>query len=246
MVDISHEIAPQNVRQAAVVLDSVYPFFSSQSVHLIVVDPGVGSNRRAIAVGSPAGRFVAPDNGVLSFVLAREAVESVVELLNPRYRLPILSDTFHGRDLFAPAAAHLAAGVSIRDLGPVVQDPVSMPLPRLDVGSDGVMGEVLHVDRFGNVITSICRLKWNEDVLALDPAFPVTGDAGPVRFSAKHARVVVADRVIAGVHRTYAQVEAGDVLALVGSSGHLEISQRMGNAARNLGLVPGDRVMVCC
>lgn len=244
MVDISHEIAPQNVRQGAVVLDSAYPYFPSRSVHLVVVDPGVGSNRRAIAVGSPAGRFVAPDNGVLSFVLAREAVEAVVELLNPLYRLPVLSDTFHGRDLFAPAAAHLAAGVPLRDLGPAVKHPVAIPLPRLAIGSDGVTGEVLHVDRFGNVITSICRLHWNEDVLSLKPAYPVTGDVEQVSFSAGNAKVVVADRVIAGVHRTYAQVAAGHTLALVGSSGHLEIGQRMGNAARSLGLTPGARVEV--
>lgn len=244
LVDVSHEIAPQNVHQAAYVLDTSYPFFPSRTVHLVVVDPGVGSHRRAIAVSSRVGRFVAPDNGVLSRVLAREEVEMVVELTEARYRLPLVSDTFHGRDIFAPAAAHLAVGVPMTDLGPVVADPVTVSLPGLTIGAEGVVGEVLHVDRFGNAVTNICRLSWRDALLSLDPESPVTGEAGPVSFSAPKARVSVGGRVIAGVHRTYAEVGLGEAVALVGSSGHLEIGIRSGNAALGLGLEPGMRVVV--
>ncbi|RLC85831.1 MAG: hypothetical protein DRI79_10855, partial [Chloroflexi bacterium] len=175
LVDISHEIAPQNVRQAAYVLYTAYPFFPPHTVHLVVVDPGVGSARRPIALRTPAGYFVGPDNGVFSYVMAREPVEALVELRDPRYRLPQVSHTFHGRDVFAPAAAHLAAGVPITALGPPVLDPVTFPPPCLEITPEGITGEVLHADRFGNVITSIGRLVWSEDELSFEPAFRKPG-----------------------------------------------------------------------
>ena len=244
LVDISHEIMPQNLRQAAYVLYTAYPFFPSHAVHLVVVDPGVGSARRPIALRTPAGAFVAPDNGVLSYVMAREPVEALVELADPCYRLPHVSHTFHGRDIFAPAAAHLAAGVPITSLGPPVTDPVTFPSPRLEVTPDGVAGEALHVDHFGNVITSIGQLVWSGDELLLDPAFqgPTSGES--VCFKAKDAVVVVAGREITGVHRTYAEVMPGETLALVGSEGHLEIAVREGNAGQRLGVRPSDAVIL--
>lgn len=244
LVDISHEIAPQNVRQAAYVLYTAYPFFPPHTVHLVVVDPGVGSTRRPIALRTPAGTFVGPDNGVFSYVMAREPVEALVELRDPRYRLPQVSHTFHGRDVFAPAAAHLAAGVSITALGPPVLDPVTFPPPCLEITPEGITGEVLHADRFGNVITSIGRLVWSEDELSFEPAFRKAGGGGWARFKAGEATIVVAGREIAGVHHTYAEVAPGDVLALVGSEGHLEIAVREGSAARRLGLRSGDRVVL--
>ncbi len=254
LVDISHEIAPQNVRQAAYVLYTAYPFFPARTVHLVVVDPGVGGARRPIAMRTPAGAFVGPDNGVFSYVMACEPAEALVELVNPRYRLPQVSHTFHGRDVFAPAAAHLAAGVSIAALGPPVRDPITFALPRLEMGRDGVTGEVLHADRFGNVITSIGRLMWSGDELVLEPVFQSrTASPGRLgqdgegrwRFGAGEATVVVAGREIAGVCHTYAEVEVGRTLALVGSEGHLEIAVREGSAAERLGLRPGDPVRLC-
>ena len=244
LVDISHEIAPQNVRQAAYVLYTAYPFFPPHTVHLVVVDPGVGSARRPIALRTPAGYFVGPDNGVFSYVMAREPVEALVELRDPRYRLPQVSHTFHGRDVFAPAAAHLAAGVPITALGPPVLDPVTFPPPCLEITPEGITGEVLHADRFGNVITSIGRLVWSEDDLSFEPAFRKAGGGGWARFKAGEAAIVVAGREIAGVHHTYAEVAPGEVLALVGSEGHLEIAVREGSAARRLGLRSGDRVVL--
>lgn len=244
LVDISHEIAPQNLRQAAYVLYTAYPFFPSHTVHLVVVDPGVGSARRPVALRTPAGIFVGPDNGVFSYVMAREPVESLVELADPRYRLPQVSHTFHGRDIFAPAAAHLAAGVPITALGPPVPDPVTFPPPCLDVTRQGVAGELLHADHFGNVITGIGLLVWHEDELLLEPAFQGVGGGARVRFRADEAVVVVAGQEIAGVHRTYAEVAPGEPLALVGSEGHLEIAVREGSAVQRLGLRPGDAVVL--
>jgi S-adenosylmethionine hydrolase len=244
LVDISHEIGPQNVRQTAYVLYTAYPFFPPHTVHLVVVDPGVGSSRRPVALRTPSGTFVGPDNGVFSYVMAREPVEALVELADPRYRLPQVSHTFHGRDIFAPAAAHLASGVPIGALGPRVSDPVAFPSPRLEISPAGVIGEVLHADHFGNVITSIGLLVWSDDDLLLKPAFGEVGGGGRVHFRAGGAVVVVAGQEIAGVHRTYAEVAPGEALALVGSEGHLEVAVREGSAARSLGLRPGDAVVL--
>jgi S-adenosylmethionine hydrolase len=244
LVDISHEIGPQNVRQTAYVLYTAYPFFPPHTVHLVVVDPGVGSSRRPVALRTPSGTFVGPDNGVFSYVMAREPVEALVELADPRYRLPQVSHTFHGRDIFAPAAAYLASGVPIGALGPPVSDPVAFPSPRLEISPAGVIGEVLHADHFGNVITSIGLLVWSDDDLLLEPAFGEVGGGGRVHFRAGGAVVVVAGQEIAGVHRTYAEVAAGEALALVGSEGHLEIAVREGSAARSLGLRPGDAAVL--
>lgn len=244
LVDISHEIAPQNLRQAAYVLYTAYPFFPLHTVHLIVVDPGVGSARRPIALRTPVGDFVAPDNGVLSYVMVREQVEAVVELSDLRYRLSQVSYTFHGRDIFAPAAAHLAAGVPITALGPPVDDPVTFPPPRLEVAPDAISGEVLHADHFGNVITSIGQLAWKGNELSLEPAFEKGERGQRVCLKAGEARVAVAGHEIGGVRRTYAETARGETLALVGSEGHLEIAVREGSAAQRLGLRPGDEVIL--
>jgi hypothetical protein len=247
LVDISHHVAPQDVRQAAYVLYTSYAFFPAHTIHLVVVDPGVGSLRRPVALRTPAGLFVGPDNGVFSYVMACERVDALVELADSRYRLPEVGYTFHGRDVFAPAAAHLAAGVPITALGPAVCDPVTLPPPRLEIAPGSITGEVLHIDRFGNAITSIGRLGWSGegeagDELVLDPAFREMGDVGQagLRFEAGGARVMAAGREIVGVRRTFAEVERDGLLALVGSSGHLEIAVREGDAARRLGLRPGD------
>jgi S-adenosylmethionine hydrolase len=172
---------------------------------------------------------------------ATVSMETVVELVNPRYRLPQVSHTFHGRDIFAPAAAHLASGVPIDQLGPAVTDPVTLPLPRLEVGPNVVRGEVLHADHFGNVITSIGRLSWRGDELSLEPVFQRRGGR-KARFQADKTLVIVAGREIPRVQRTYADVEPGQMLALVGSEGHLEIAAREGSGAERLGLQPGDLV----
>lgn len=240
LVDLSHEVAPQDIRGAAYVLYAAYPFFPPHTVHLVVVDPGVGGARRPIALRTPAGFFVGPDNGVFSYVMACEPVEASVALADPRYRLPRVSRTFHGRDVFAPAAAHLAAGVPIADLGPSAADPVVFPAPRLEITSRGIVGEVLHVDRFGNVVTSIGRLLWSKDELSLESVFV----EAQMRFSAAGATLVVAGQEVAGVYHTYAEVQPGEMLALVGSSGHLEIAVRGGSAVERLGMHPGDKVVL--
>jgi S-adenosylmethionine hydrolase len=173
--------------------------------------------------------------------MASEKVETIVELTDPHYRLAQVSHTFHGRDIFAPAAAYLAAGISIASLGPEVADPITFPPPRLSVKGKTVTGEVLHADRFGNVITSIGRLLWQSGQLVLHPGFGISTE-GELVFDAAKAWVELEGHRLAGIHRTYAEVESGEPLALVGSEGYLEIAVREGDGAQVLGLTVGQCV----
>lgn len=239
LVDITHALPAHDLRAAAYVLWTALPYFPEESVHLVVVDPGVGTSRRAIAAHTPWGVVVGPDNGVFSYVWAAAPPEVIVAVENARYRRAMVSTTFHGRDIFAPAAAHIAAGVALGELGPVVADPVRLPLPTLATEGGRIEGEVIYIDRFGNVITSIGRLVWEESVLHLDPAF---GEAQGGIVNAARATVQAGAREIGAVRRTYGETATGDILALVGSEGMLEIAVNQGNAAQTLGLRVGDAV----
>jgi hypothetical protein len=259
LVDISHQIAPQDVRQAAYVLYTAHAFFPPSTIHLVVIDPGVGGARRAIALCTRAGVFVGPDNGVFSYIVAREPVERIVALQNPLYRLARVSQTFHGRDVFAPAAAHLAAGISIDELGPPIHDPELISAPSVTLTPDPsrpdtIRGEVLYVDHFGNVISSIGVLTWAGNRLCLKPAFPPSPSTSPdpkasgamsVSFRADEAQVQIAGWEIVGIHRTYSEVAPGELVALVSSAGHLEVAVREGSGARRLSIKPGDEVTLC-
>jgi S-adenosylmethionine hydrolase len=155
----------------AFLLYTAAPYFPPGSVHLAVVDPGVGSRRRPIAIATERAFYVGPDNGLFTYVLARDPLRAAVELREPRFRLTPVSDTFHGRDIFAPAAAHLASGGELGDLGPPVSDLVRLPPLRLEVSGAAIQGAVLHADRFGNAITSI-------GPLGLGGGAPGAGGAG--------------------------------------------------------------------
>ncbi|UCC65856.1 MAG: SAM-dependent chlorinase/fluorinase [Anaerolineae bacterium] len=247
VVDLSHQVAPQDVRGAAYLLYAAYSYFPAGTVHCVVVDPGVGTLRRAIAVEISRRHFVAPDNGVLSYVLAREHLTAAVSLTNPRYHLRHVSRTFHGRDIFAPVAAHLACGVALADLGEPVGQLVTFPVPGLSVQPGGVLaGQVIHVDRFGNLITSIGHLLWHGDKLSLQPALPAPGKGAeaslPSSFVASEVRVCVGGQRIQGIRPTYGDAPVGEVLALIGSIGHLEIAVAGGSATQALGLGVGAEV----
>jgi S-adenosylmethionine hydrolase len=223
LVDLSHQVPPQDVRAGAFVLYQAVPFFPRDTIHLVVVDPGVGSQRRALAVHTSQGTFVAPDNGVLSYVLASTNVHEAVSLTNPAYRLPQVSSTFHGRDIFAPAAAHLANGVPLTELGPRAINLVRLAVPEVEFTSGGdLIAHVLHVDHFGNLIL---------DVTAGDLAEEVTFE--------------LAGRRIEGLSRTFADVAPGDPVAYIGSTrDHVEIALRNGNAAQEIGVDVGDEVLI--
>jgi S-adenosylmethionine hydrolase len=249
LVDLTHDVPPFDVRAGAYALYAAYRYFPAETIHLAVVDPGVGSARRAVAVRTSWGTFVAPDNGLLSLVLGREVVCEAVVLENPAYRLPLSSDllqlggrwtmssTFHGRDVFAPAAAHIARGVPLAEFGPAASDLVTFPVSRSTRQGNALVGHVIYVDRFGNLVTDVTET----DLPVLLSITPVKGDTG---LAGSVVAVEAGGQRMAGLSAAYADVPPGQLLALIGSAGHLEISVREGHAARVLGLVVGDPITV--
>lgn len=223
LVDISHLIDPQNVRSGAFVLFTCYEFFPQGTVHLAVVDPGVGTERPAIAIRTKACFFVGPDNGLFSLILKKEIGWEARRLENLQLSTRPMSSTFHGRDLFAPVAAHIARGVQFEALGPR-WDPILAQWGEPIVLEGEVQGEVIHVDRFGNAITNVLR----EILLKQGPAGKWTTSAGKT--------------VIDSIRQTYGRVPVGEALAVTGSSGLIEIAVNQGNAASELGLRPGTRI----
>jgi S-adenosylmethionine hydrolase len=224
LVDLCHEVKPQAIKQAAYLLSTAAPYFPPGTVHLVVVDPGVGSERWPIVVSTGRAHYVAPDNGVLSLSLEREPAQMVIHLTEPRYRLPEVSATFHGRDIFAPAAAHLARGLDPAQMGRPFSPSglVTLPGPAtLPQHSGSWQGEILHVDHFGNLVTSF-----------------------QVSASQSHLALTVGGQRIGPLRHTFADVAPGQMLIYRGSSGYLEIAMREGNAAAELEVHIGDPVQV--
>jgi S-adenosylmethionine hydrolase len=240
LIDLTHDIQPQNIRQAAYVLLTAFRYFPPHTVFLVVVDPGVGTEREPIAVVTNYGTYVAPNNGVLSYILPHVQVQHTAVIQNADYFFPNASRTFHGRDIFSPAAAHLANGVPVTELGPAVPELVKLPDPLLDINPGRIAGQVLHIDHFGNIITSIGSLTWQSpDTLQLSPQF---GSQVPIEISAPTCRVLIGTEIIQSIRPTYGTVDPGALVALVGSSGQLEIGINQGNAAQTLEVKLNDRV----
>jgi S-adenosyl-L-methionine hydrolase (adenosine-forming) len=222
----SHDIAPGDVLGAALALSRYAGLYPEGTVHLVVVDPGVGTGRRALAARIDGRLFVAPDNGVLTLVLrAGEDIELADVGLAGRG--PDAAPTFHGRDIFAPAAARLVAGARLDELGDRIAEAVTLPIPEPEGGPGGARGVVIHADRFGNLITNI-------------PAGWVQGDA----VAGRPCQVRTGAMELGPVRRTYADVRPGEPIALVGSIGLLEVAVRDGSAAAVLGLGRGARIDV--
>ncbi|MEE9613474.1 MAG: SAM-dependent chlorinase/fluorinase [Thermodesulfobacteriota bacterium] len=231
IVDISHSISPRNVLEGAFILSEAYRFFPDGTVHVAVVDPGVGGERAPVLIATEKFSFVGPDNGIFTFALEREKVRSVVKLTREEYFLKEVSGTFHGRDVFAPVAAHVSMGVPSEKFGePLSTPPVTIDLPRPVEEKGSLLGEVLYVDAFGNLITNIgsddiARFKGGE------------GGGGGGRLE-----VTVKGRTIKGLVKSYSGAVEGDLVALMGSTGKLEIACFMGSASRLLGCGEGEGV----
>jgi S-adenosylmethionine hydrolase len=222
---LTHEIPPQNLRAGAFVLYQAFSYYPAHTVHCVVIDPGVGSKRRAIAVRTDHGVFVGPDNGVFTLILTATDVNvlEAVTLTNPNYQLPNISATFHGRDIFAPAAAHIARGVPLNRLGPSAINLVRLKDAAESEKKNGTC-RVIHIDHFGNLIL---------DIRAQDIDEP-----DQVSFT-------IGDTMITSLSQTFADVDQGQLLAYTGSTrDHIEIAVRNGNAARALGVQLGDQIKV--
>lgn len=228
IVDLTHQIPPQDVRDAAYVLRRTYAYFPAGTIHVLVVDPGVGSERRAIAVQAPDAFLVAPDNGCLTYVLQelrdKQARLHIVHLTNPQYWLPNVSRVFHGRDIFAPVAAHLSLGVDMRALGEPITDPLMLPPLRLDRRPYSLLGQVAHIDHFGNLLTNIPE----SDLVSLGEGLTIK----------------VGDTEITALSSTFAHGQPGQPIAYIDSSGHLGIAVVNGNAQRSLDIHAGQSVEI--
>jgi len=240
IIDISHSIEPQNIAQAAFVLNVAYRYFPKHTFHVAIVDPGVGSERRGIILKTPSAVFIAPDNGILSHVINELSLDDrptryqqdleevklkkgleAVAITDPRFWRQPVSPTFHARDIFAPVAAGLSLGISPYEFGEKISSVHAFPYPKLSLDSqDNLVGHILYIDHFGNLITNIRRADLPQGNVIVEAA---------------------AQR-IQGITRYYEQEEG--LMALIGSSGYLEISLRDGSAASFLGMIVGDEVKV--
>ena len=228
IVDVSHAVASYDIFDGAWVIAQAYRFFPMRTVHVVVVDPGVGSERRPIIVETEEHIFVAPDNGVLSLVEAREQKFVVRHVTAERYFLQPMSQTFHGRDVFAPIAGWLSKGVDPSEFGPEISDYVRFPLRQVEhVSANSLRGEVMKVDKFGNLITNISEI-----------------DAPGLFVEAPAVSILIAGQTIARVCRSYAEGAGDELFGIVGSSGYLEIAARQASAAEKLGADVGTPVGV--
>jgi S-adenosyl-L-methionine hydrolase (adenosine-forming) len=218
--DASHEIAPGDIAAGAWALGAYWRLYPSGTVHLAVVDPGVGSGRRALVIEADGRFLTGPDNGVFTHVLDTARAVRVHRIDNPAWMQDDVAVTFHGRDIFAPSAARLAQGVELESAGPLIVDPVRLPVVRAERRDDGVHGVIVHIDHYGNIITNVPDA-W----ISADMVVHASGRDMPLR-------------------RTYTDVSPGELLALIGSRGLLEISVRNGSAARRLSAATGQPVSV--
>lgn len=227
IVDITHTIPPQDIHAAAFLIDSAYRYFPVGTIHVIVVDPGVGSERRAIVCQTETAYFVCPDNGILTQILHNAERIHTVAAENSNYFLPQVSNTFHGRDIFAPVAAHLSCGVPMDALGNPVAQPIQLPIPRPEVTDNTIIGQVIWIDSFGNLVTNISH----EILESLEGRNGVVIHAGGME--------------ITRLNRSYAESSVGETLAIVGSANRLEISINQGDAAQTLELKREDKITIC-
>ncbi len=217
LVDISHDIHSYDIVEAAFLIQSTYRYFPEGTVHIVVVDPGVGSDRRPIAAAAHGQMFVAPDNGVLSAVIENE----VYHIQNDSMFLDSVSRTFHGRDIFSPVAANLARGASIQSVGPRIIDFIRKPLPRPRSQGDKLVGTVLRIDKFGNIVTNLQRADLSSDFT-----------------------IHVAGLEITRLCASFSEAEPGEFFAVEGSTGYIELALNQGSAAELLNVQRGAEIEV--
>jgi S-adenosyl-L-methionine hydrolase (adenosine-forming) len=241
MIDLNHKIPPGDIQRAAVVLWQARPYFPKETVFLVVVDPGVGTSRRAMIAQKNGHTFVGPDNGVFSFVLNKQ--DQARELTNPDLMLPTPRSTFHGRDIFAPAAAHAVQGIPASSFGKSFQDLVWLPDPKVDPASPGILhGEILHADHFGNLLTSLGQFfnaqpgKWQLK--------PWRGNQKPIAVALEKAQIRLPNGKQLAFVKTFGEIPTGQCAALIGSSGLMEIAANRRSAADILSLSGGETVTI--
>jgi len=228
IVDVSHEIEKFNIRMGAYVLASASPYFPVGTINVAVVDPRVGTERRGLCIKTARGYFIGPDNGVLVLAARTQGIKHVRAIKNAKFLLPNVSHTFHGRDVFAPIAAHLANGVNPSDIGPETRKMVIPEFAKVVKDKKRVRGEILRLDDFGNAVTNITEKDFEGLGVYRGSTLKVDGVQRRLRFC-----------------ETYGEVEVGEPLALIGSHGYLEISVNQGDASENFRFKVGDKIAFC-
>ena len=226
LVDITHQVSPHDIREGAFILAQTYPTFPKGTIHLSVVDPGVGSARKPILIVTKNYFFVGPDNGLFTIALERESVKQVVVLTNQKFFLSEISSTFHGRDIFAPVAAYLSLGVKPESFGPSIKSWHEIPFPDPAMKQGKLIGEIVHVDAFGNLVSNIDY----KNLLKVSKGRPFL--------------IKIGKRTMRGLKKGYWEGKKNEPMALFGSGGYLEISIREGNAQKILKVKRGDSIQV--
>lgn len=225
IVDIAHHIEKFNIRMGAYVLASAAPYFPKGTIHVVVVDPGVGTKRRPILIQTKHSYYIGPDNGVLALAAKSQGIEHIYEITNRKLMLPKVSNTFHGRDVFAPAAAHLANGTQSSEFGSEIQEVVMPEFAKIIRRKDMLVGEVMHIDGFGNIITNFRE----KDLESMDIKTTVNLKLKNTKLKLK-------------LCKAYEEVEPQKPLAIIGSHNFLEISINQGDAAERFRIKSGDKV----
>ena len=255
IVDICHNVPPQDIFSSAYLLYTSYKYFPKKTIHVAVVDPGVGSRRNIICVETKNYFFLAPDNGILSFIVQEERLKSIIRVTNSKYFLPSLSSTFHGRDVFAPVAAHLSLGVRSQKMGIKINQLKQLDMPKPVHKKTGqVEGQIIYIDRFGNLITNIKKeylVKWvggqKSEVGMQKSADRINQRKTTLKelFSLCNTiETVIGKKKIMGLSKTYTDVKPGEPLVLIGSAGFLEVSINQGNAQRYFKADKGSKIIV--
>jgi hypothetical protein len=226
IIDITHSIHPHDIRQAAFILKYSFKFFPKGTIHVVVVDPTVGSKRKNIIVQTDNYYFIGPDNGVLYLAVRQDNIKKIIRMDNDKYFLSPVSDTFQGRDIFAPAAAHLSKGAPIDSLGTILQQMVSIKLPEAMIKKNCLIGEVIHIDNFGNLITNIEKELFENFV------------------SKQRFAIRINKKTITRISHSYCEAKVGDLLAIFDSFNMLEISVNQNSADTLLHSKLGTRITV--
>lgn len=228
IIDICHNVPPHDVFSGAYLLSASYNYFPKGTIHVAVIDPGVGSARGIVCVETQDYLFLAPNNGLLSFIARKERLKNIIHVTRSKYFLPSPGHTFHGRDIFAPVAAHLSRGIKTRQLGVKIDQLERLDIPEPRFKKPGQLeGQIIAIDRFGNLITNITRT--HGESLALDQ---------------KNREVIIGKKKILGLSKAYADVSDGKPLTLIGSAGFLEISVNQGNAQKYFNVDRGSKISI--
>ncbi len=223
IIDLTHDISPQNILEANLFLYNSCPYFPQGTIHLVIIDPGVGTDRDPIVVSAGNQIFVCPNNGVLTMLSRKLQIREMRIIQNKDFMLKDISSTFHGRDIFAPTAGYLASGKKLDAVGEKLEDIVIIKIPEPIIKNKEIIGEIIHIDKFGNLISNI-----NSDLLV----------------KLENYKISICNIKLDKIYDTYGEKNINETLTLIGSSGFLEISINQGNAFRELGIEIGEKIII--